>query len=187
MTVLDGLRGSARAWLENRVREFGDSRWWSPRTTGRMASAIGVMGPRRRRAPLVVEDGLGHRSSSHGTMRTAWTSEGDARRECDIVGNPQELAQIVLHPLVPHRERTPVAQGPGGQQEVLAGGVHRSALVRVRITMSNHAHEHDHRNTFDVVAPWVNQDRRRIRRRIRRFEFSRPSLAGTLLRESTWP
>ena len=64
---------------------------------------------------------------------------------------PEHVAQLGLDGRVPPRQRAAVAERAGGEQQVLAGRVHRRALVRVRRRGSARGRRARRPGTLEVV------------------------------------
>jgi hypothetical protein len=118
-------RGSRPWWIASmsrrRRRRTPTRRYWAPTSVGStIHSAV----------EAVVEDDVDQRFALHRAVAPLGYAERDAGRQRHLVGDRQQLAQFRLDAEVPHRQGAAVAERPRGEQQVLAGGVHRRPLVR---------------------------------------------------------
>ena len=141
-------------------------------------------------------------SSPSGRRRTgpcwpAGLAERDRGGDDHAVRDAEQRAQLVLDELVPGGHHAAVAEGAGGEQQVLAGRVDAGALGGGRVAVADEAREHHDRRLLEVVDEVLHRARharlrrrRRRRRSPRRSGRGRPSPAtsrGTRARAAPWP
>ena len=109
------------------------------RAVGSISSAVGgpaevwlgavrVDGPRGGCLPAVLVHELGQRAAAHRAVVPRRAAERDGGRDGHLVGDAEQRAQLRLHEGVPGGHHPAVAEGPGRQQQVLAGRVDAGAL-----------------------------------------------------------
>jgi hypothetical protein len=105
----------------------------------------------RFRSPSIFEYEFTDRTSPHWTMRTSRSTKGDARREGYLIGNVEQLFQLSLHCVVPHRQHSAIPEGSRCKKQVLTRGIDRCSFVRVRCSVTNETDEDDNGNFLEMV------------------------------------
>ena len=94
-------------------------------------------------------------------------AEGDGCRHQHVVGDVEQRAELGFDGRVPQRHNAAQADGPGGQEQVLACGVHRRALVRTGVPMAHQTCENHDWRLLEAVDEALHGARHaRLRRRV---------------------
>src|SRR5207249_11813855 len=107
--------------------------------------------PRRRGAPPALVHELTERPAADGAVATGRPPEGDRGVQGGPVRDGQQLPQLGLDQAVEPGEDSAEADGPSGEEEVLAGRVHRPSLARVRVAVTHERGEDDGWHLVEVV------------------------------------
>ena len=147
--------------------------------------------------PPLPEHQLGQRAPAHRAVAPLRAAQGDGRHDLDAVGDVQQRAKLGVRGELPIGHDAAVAEGAGGQQQVLAGGVDRRAVAVRRCGGSARSRPGRARAPTrrcrrsaawcGPCAPWASRRRRPIPCRSRRPPAWPPRTGAPLRRSAAWP
>src|SRR5207249_12141669 len=107
--------------------------------------------PRRGLSPRVLVHELAERAAADGPVASLRVTEGNGGGDEHVVGYADGGAQLVLDQQVPGRQDAAETDGARREEQVLARGVHRRALVGVGPVVAHVAGDDDDGHALELV------------------------------------